>query len=73
MLLPQELGARNRDEGQGRCPGIGDSIWWPKFRTGPTELPPARQNKHSAAEGGSIAGFPRHKVKEPISGLLGAS
>lgn len=43
LLLPQELGAKSRDEGQGRCPSMG-SIWGPEFRTGPTELPPAGQD-----------------------------
>lgn len=39
LLLPQELGARKRDDGQGRCPSTGNSIWWPEFGTGPAELP----------------------------------
>lgn len=55
LLLPQELGARNRDEAQGRCPSIGNGIWWPKFRTGPTELPAARQKLLSV---GALLVFP---------------
>lgn len=63
LLLPQEPGASSRDKGQGRHRSLGRGIWGSKFRTGPTELPLARQSRgDSAAGGGSVGAFPRQKV-----------
>ena len=66
LLLPQEPGARSRDEGQGRRPSVESSIWGPEFTTDPTELPRARQDRGIwLPRVGALLVFPDTRCRSP--------